>query len=501
MSTAKPSAALRRFAGPGGLPPRRNIMVLTARLLVTSDMCLGDGTAGEAADMVVARDRATGQPILPATGQTGALRAAMARVADVSETDLDALFGAPGSPSLFRPYDAVADTPLPATGVRDGIAVDPATATVLRGHLFSAEVLSAGTTFPLVWEVHLPPDRGRAVEMLTLVATAAGVLGSGRIRFGRRTHIGFGAVTAHSWQARFFDLGTSIEDIRAWYTPALAERRRLAEARPVHPRAVEALNEALPEGFPAATEREAAPREGLSVTVTLANEEQHGERWVPAPLLVAGVHSGLDNTTTHLHRPSFGEDGSLSLQPLDSGSTTVSLFRRTAGRALAWIVSARGDRDQAAHVLRDLFGSHPADGGTLTAARLRIDEGPFTETASVTMTSVAINALAHTTLTGALTQSTAIVGGGRTVTIEVIEPVETDIAVLRLALGDLVDGVAPSSGADTATGHGRRHATAVTVHYQPTRGPARTWNTWQDFAGDPFDADCHAQLLDRLGAR
>ena len=80
--------------------------------------------------MVVALDLTTGRPILPATSQTGALRAVMARAVDVSDADLDALFGGPGSLSPLRPYDAVADTPLPATGVRDGIAIDPATGTV-----------------------------------------------------------------------------------------------------------------------------------------------------------------------------------------------------------------------------------------------------------------------------------------------------------------------------------------------------------------------------------
>jgi CRISPR/Cas system CSM-associated protein Csm3 (group 7 of RAMP superfamily) len=500
MTAAKPSPALSRFAGPGGLITQRNIMLVAAQLRVTSDMCLGDGTSGEATDMVVALDLTTGRPILPATSQTGALRAVMARAADVSEADLDALFGTPGSPSRFRPYDAVADTPLPATGVRDGIAIDPATGTVLRGHLFSTEVLSAGTTFPLVWEVHLPPDRDRAADLLALAATAGSILSGGRIRFGRRTHIGFGAVTAHTWRARFFDLSTGSDDVRAWHTPTLADRPLLADSRPGHPSAAEALNTAAPEGFPAIVPREAMPRNGLTVTVTLANEEQHAGQWVPAPLLVAGVHTGLDNTSAHLRRPCCGPDGSVSLQPLDSGSTTLSLIRRTASRALAWITAERGDADQAAHLLRDLFGSHPAE-RIVSAARLRVDEGAFSESSDVTMSSVAINALAHTTVTGALTQRTALFGGARTVTIDVIDPVDVDIAVLRLALGDLVDGVAPPSGAGTATGDGRRRATAVTVHYQSGRATGQTWETWDDFAGDPFVANCHDELLDRLGAR
>lgn len=500
MTAAKPAAALSRFAGPGGLIPQRNIMLVAAQLRVTSDMCLGDGTSGDATDMVVARDLTSGRPILPATSQTGALRAVMARAVDVSEADLDALFGGPGSPSRFRPYDAVADTPLPATGVRDGIAIDPATGTVLRGGLFSTEVLSAGTTFPLVWEVHLPPDRDRAAELLALVATAGSILAGGRIRFGRRTHIGFGAVTAHAWRARFFDLSNGGGDVRAWYTPSLAERRLLAASRPGHPSAAEALNTATPEAFPPAVPREAIPRNGLTVTVTLANEEHHAGQWVPAPLLVAGVHTGLDNTTAHLRRPCYGTDGSVSLQPLDSGSTTMSLIRRTASRALAWITAERGGVDEAAHLLRDLFGSHPAE-RIISAARLRVDEGAFTEFADVAMTSVAINALAHTTVTGALAQRTVLFGGARTVTLEVIDPVDVDIAVLRLALGDLVDGVAPTSGAGTATGDGRRRAAAVTVYYQSGCGSVRTWETWGDFAGDPFVANCHDELLDRLGAR
>lgn len=496
--TSQAPRALQSFAGAGGLPARRNIALLTATLTVLTDMCLGDGSSHPDADIAIARDQATGRPIIPATSQSGALRAALRQIDAVTDDDIELLFGTSGSVALLRPHDAITDTD-PITGTRDGIAVDLPTALVMRGHLFTTEVLSPGTTFALTWEVHLPPEPDRAAHVLGLAATAADTLCAGGIRLGRRCHIGFGAVSATGWGARFFDMCGSVEATRSWYSSTTPQRRDLAAATPAASSAAAALNAATPADFPAVTARDPALTRALTVQVTLANEEHLAGAWVPVPLLIGAGSTGLDNTTSHLRRPSYASDGQLDELAIDSGSTMISLLRRTGARAMSWIAADPDQRARAEQLLRDLFGSHPS-AGTISAARLSVDEGPFEETRDVTMVSVALNALAHSTIMGALTSQTPIWGGRRTLTIDVSDPGDTDVALLRLVLADLIDGLAPSCGAGTATGFGRRRATAVRATYHPGDGQPRTWNSWHDFAEDSFVAQCHERLLELVGA-
>jgi hypothetical protein len=97
-----------------------------------------------------------------------------------------------------------------------------------------------------------------------------------------------------------------------------------------------------------------------------------------------------------------------------------------------------------------------------------------------------------------LARTRPLYGGARTVTVDVLDPTDLDVAVLLLVLADLVDGVAPRTGADTGTGNGRRRATSIRIEYRPTDHPARYWDSWADFSDDDWVHGCHAHLIDRL---
>ena len=111
---------------------------------------------------------------------------------------------------------------LPGDGlieIRDGVTIDPKTRTAEEGKKYDIELLAAGTTFPLNFELWLPYDTNTGgianLEILQALATALSGLENGEIGLGMRKRRGYGRCRVKSWQLKNYDMQT-VEGLIGW---------------------------------------------------------------------------------------------------------------------------------------------------------------------------------------------------------------------------------------------------------------------------------------------
>lgn len=200
--------------------------VVTARLELTSATQFGGQPDGPA-DLSLRRDPVDNRPLLTGETLAGALRGHLADVLGGYRSDEDGqvaeLFGAAladrpdeedkdATQSPLIVFDALADLPAARTSeIRDGVAITPETGIAEDHFKYDLEVLPAGTTFDLRFEL-LVPTADAEEGLVALLATALGGLASGEIAFGARRSRGLGACAATSWRAVRFELS----DERGW---------------------------------------------------------------------------------------------------------------------------------------------------------------------------------------------------------------------------------------------------------------------------------------------
>lgn len=204
------------ISDPGGVRPVVARWVITADLVLESPAHLGGGT-GDVADMVLLRDTRDGRPLLPGTSIAGALRSHLADVLGGYRSGEDKrvarLFGASRSDEVDEQspviiFDSLGVVPEDhAIEIRDGVQIEAASGTAEDRKKFDAEVLPAGTRFPLRFEL-IASDSGAEAELVNLLVTALSGLASGDVTLGARRSRGFGALRTESWRAVRHDLSS-----------------------------------------------------------------------------------------------------------------------------------------------------------------------------------------------------------------------------------------------------------------------------------------------------
>ncbi len=231
--------------------------VVRGRLELCTPAHFGNGDAPGLADLPVLLDEVTQAPLLTGASIAGALRSYLrqreagyglpmpARPAGLPpkeaqpvlerrqahERGLAAalLFGGyrgddEGAQSPLLVYDA----PGRSHGIelRDGVAIDPATRTAAEGKKFDRQLLSAGASFALCFELAIPhagaaaPDQRR--RLLQALATCLDGLARGEIRLGAGKTRGFGRCQVAHWQVWRYDLATP-QGLLAWLAGGLAD--------------------------------------------------------------------------------------------------------------------------------------------------------------------------------------------------------------------------------------------------------------------------------------
>lgn len=188
--------------------------VVTGALRLETPAHFGNGDADALTDMPLLVDEAHGKPLLPGTSIAGALRNYLRERAlgygkkeDIN-TLSSMLFGGfrgddDGDQSPLIVFDASGH----ASGIelRDGVAIDPETRTAADEKKFDIQLLAAGSTFDLRFELVVSKD---SQALRNALYTALHGLELGDITLGARKRRGFGQVTVTGWEVYKFDLKT-----------------------------------------------------------------------------------------------------------------------------------------------------------------------------------------------------------------------------------------------------------------------------------------------------
>jgi CRISPR/Cas system CSM-associated protein Csm3 (group 7 of RAMP superfamily) len=193
----------------------------------------GNGESGGLTDISLLRDPLDGTPLLTGASIAGALRNYLREYAGgygVKEnqdgrTLAEKLFGyihavdEASYESWLVVEDAHGKPPQAgnAVEIRDGVTIDPITRTAEiengKGKKFDIELLAAGTTFELGFELWLTAEQHD--ELLEAFAIALNGLKEGHIHLGMRKRRGFGACRVADWQVSHYHMN-KIDEVLAW---------------------------------------------------------------------------------------------------------------------------------------------------------------------------------------------------------------------------------------------------------------------------------------------
>lgn len=222
----------------------RNIVkriIINGVLVLDTPTCLSDGDALGATDMMLLRDSISDKALLTGSSIAGALR----NYLHVYECNYERIETRSNmSAKLFGDLFAYKDekniseqrkiqlreedtqSPLiinesisskvPRVELRDGVKIDGNTGTALDKSKYDLELLSAGTQFPLRFELLIENDKDEVLLKQALGIVLEG-LKKGEISIGMKKRRGFGKCHVEEWQIWEFDL-TKKNDCIAWLT-------------------------------------------------------------------------------------------------------------------------------------------------------------------------------------------------------------------------------------------------------------------------------------------
>ncbi|MCL6448963.1 MAG: hypothetical protein K6U04_12575 [Armatimonadetes bacterium] len=424
------------------LKPRGEIerIVVRGNLVLETPAHLGGGDAESPTDMPLLLDPLERRALLTGASIAGALRAYLRAwefgygppEEDPPRSLAAQLFGVVTgedvsyeSPLFVE--DSLSDT-LPEVEIRDGVAIDPFTRTAEKKKKFDVELLVAGTTFPLTFELRVLQER--KAELLNALTVALGGLERGEISIGKRKRRGYGRCRVEKWEVCCYDL-TIPEGLISWLAGEESEKKEGT--------AIGQLLGVADSQLPPDRRRHFTLKATFSLDGSLLIRSEPGEPDAPDMI--------------HLHSKRRGKSEPV---PVLSGTSLAGALRARALRIAKTVLS----EEKAAELIADMFGPRYKDENErrqLKASRLLVGETVISEPRELVQSRVKIDRFTGGSFPAALFSEQPVFGTVQTkVTIELclLQPKEHDIGLLLLLLKDLWTGDLPVGG-EAGIGRGR----------------------------------------------
>ncbi len=429
-------------------------IVIQGELVLETPTHLGNGETVGPTDMNLLRDSVDhGKALLTGASIAGALRSYLREVqhgygeSPSPKSPVISLFGGAredeaGLQSLLIVDDARSTAPAEIE-IRDGVRIDPATGTAEEGAKFDIELLQAGTTFPLRFELLIPQKiPGNDIndidedQLKSALAQALHGFEESEIPLGARKRRGFGRCRVEKWRVMSYDL-TTIAGLLAW----LNEDESAA-------RTGDAIAALLETDIPAADARE---RFRLDATFRLDG----------SLLIRAEAESGADAGHLHSPRPDAGN------APVLPGASLAGVLRHRALR-IANTLAAHGHPPQEAGsaLVNAMFGSSEDD--QLTASRVAVQETVLENVHSLVQTRVKIDRFTGGAYPTALFSEEPVFGGPDSrvhVKLTLRKPQDYEVGLLMLLLKDLWTSDLPLGG-ERSVGRGRLQGIEAEIRWQ-----------------------------------
>jgi len=432
MSDWKPNPGGRRGRGVVERVEIRGTLVLETPAHFGGE---GEGLA----DMPLQRDARDGQtPLLTGTSIAGALRnylheylAGYGQPITAREQAAQ-LFGEVEGKDSVQSWLVVDDALGSSNGVelRDGVALDVKTRTAEEKKKFDMELLQAGTTFDLSFELLLTDNNQ---HLLSLLALALRGLEQGEIGLGSRKRRGLGKCRVDKWRVRRYRLADP-KELVAWL-----EQDGSGEKTGAH---IAGLLDVDLAGF---TDR----RQVFTLDGTFA---------LTSSLLIrSGAGGAADPDMVHLRSYRDGDE-----VPILSGTSLAGALRARALR----IANTIHGREKGQALIDEMFGRRIGSSEDKpTGSRVVTRETEVQGTTDLVHGRVKIDRFTGGAYPQALFFQQPVFGGNDSqvqLQIELRQPQDYEIGLLLLVLKDLWTGDLPLGG-ESSVGRGRLQGKEVTL--------------------------------------
>ncbi len=435
--------------------------VVTGTLLLETPSHFGNGDADALTDMPLLVDEVNQEPFLPGTSIAGALRNYLRERSlgygkkEEGDSLASTLFGGyRGNDEGAQSPLIVFDAPGHSAGIelRDGVAIDSETRTAADEKKFDMQLLAAGSTFDLRFELAVNKE---SKQLLNALATALQGLEDGQITLGARKRRGFGQVTVKDWHVWKFNLSEP-KELLAW----LASERNWKNSR------TELTGKSLLEKLGSSVSS-VDKRKSAHLTATFS---------IDGTLMIRSGFGASDSgpDMVHLHSPRAGKKERVPVIP---GTSWAGVLRqqalkiaRTVSNNLEAPVDNNGrkvfkDKEKKkpllmADVFVDrMFGPSAIERGNkdVKASRVHIKESEIIDSNSLVMTRVKIDRFTGGAYESALFSEQPAIGKNETritLDLELRDPKSVELGLVLLLLKDLWTGDLPIGG-ESGVGRGR----------------------------------------------
>lgn len=430
--------------------------VVKGKLVLQTPAHFGNGEADPLTDMPLLLDEVENKPLLPGASIAGALRDYLREreygygKAEDKNSKTSELFGSvrvtddEGSQSPL----IINDAPGESAGfeLRDGVAIDSETRTAADEKKFDIQLLAAGSTFNLRFELVVSKDLKESQKLRDALYTALRGLEKGEITLGARKRRGFGQVTVTDWEVYKFDLTTK-EGLVNWLGFDQGLKSPTAE-----------------KGSDLATK--------LDVKITdeeLKKTDSRSSAHLTAHFAIDGtllIRSGFGETgnspdTVHLRSKRGG-----SSVPIIPGTSLAGVMRQRALK-IARTLAPNNDKAIAQNFVDSMFGPAEvkADEKHAKASRVSVKETEIKDTTQLVVTRVKIDRFTGGAYESALFSEQPEIGkpGAESVTLDLTlrNPKDAELGLLLLLLKDLWTGDLPI-GSESSVGRGRLKGISAT---------------------------------------
>lgn len=467
-------------------------IIVKGTLELISPTCLSNGDTDSPVDIALQYDSISNHALLTGTSVAGALRNHLRDYehgygAREQPADLAAfLFGGTrqdpeGDQSPLIIHDAISDQP-PTIEWRDGVKIDSKTGTawinqnedtgeIIGGAKYDLELLAAGTTFPLAFELLIDAKSNRQ-ELLEALAIALSGLENSDVYLGMRKRRGFGCCIVANWEIWQFDLCNDGHRT-AWLT---FDRPWASEysISPIQGKIAEALN----------------------ISITKPDKRHFFD--LKASFSLDGsllIRSGqIDNSAApdvvHLRSWRSGE-----AKPILSGTSLAGVLRHRAERIVNTIWPGESQRPQNKALIDSIFGNVGDEKGeeekTAESSRLIVHESVIKNSADLVQNRIAIDRFTGGAYHGALLDEQPVWGSDKTniqLRLVLRKPQGSEIGLLLLLLKDLWTSDLPVGG-ESSIGRGRLKGKQAYLKHQVDGSQIHEWqiteaNQTLDIKGD-----------------
>lgn len=448
-------------------------IIIQGTLTLETPACLGSGETDSPTDLPLLRDSISLRALLTGASVAGALRQYLWEYRcgynqpQTTLCETEPLFGTlrsndadDGDQSPLIVNDALSEKDPPHIELRDGVKIADETGVAVDGAKYDLELLAAGTTFPIGFELLIEKGHDRS-RLVTDLAIALKGLETGEIALGMKKRRGFGQCTVSHWKIWQFDL-TQAQDRFGWLTWPTA---------PNIPNFTSLLD--------LAPQLESVPDKRTYFDLKVACK-------LRGALLIRSAPGPQELAPDVVQLMSWRGD---SRVPVLSGTSLAGVLRHRAARILNTLALPSQEKIDA------LFGPdlHEGLNNTPQASRLLVHESEVKNAPMMVQNRIAIDRFTGGALDGALFNEQPIFGSEQntvTIHLRLRQPLKEEIGLFLLLLKDLWTGDLPVGGS-SSIGRGRlKGIRANLIRQQPSQ--SQSWQIEQQVDGQLEISDAEA---------